>query len=117
MTSDPLSLIEQLEAAKRKMPRGSHLNPNVIEAVLAELARAVISPEEVTNPRLDYRPRSVRDAILSRLARLYRISMFSLRFDFTVAMDKVQEERAEMIKADEVEILEGMIELTPKEQQ
>jgi len=106
MTPDPLRLLDQLEAAHRARKPGAHPDPRQIEPWLTVLARAIVSPDRVAGPSMDYRPRSARDALLSRAAKLYGASVRSLRSDLVGIIDAAQAEAVERDRADEVERLE-----------
>ncbi len=94
--TDPLTMLEDLEAMKRSLPRGSHMNPNVIDSFLVVLADAIMPGR--TGLRMDYRLQSVRAAILGRLAKVYAIPFRTLVWDFTIVVDRemLSREREEL---------------------
>jgi hypothetical protein len=113
---DPLELLEDIEATKRGLKPGEAMNPAVIESYLAALAHAVVFPDEEAPscPHVDYRLSSVRAALLSRLARVYRIPPMTLVYDLTIVVSRLQDERlAEHRRMDDedIERLERMWQL------
>jgi hypothetical protein len=111
MSTDPLELLLQIEAAKRSLRRGEHLNPACIESFLANLAEAVVDGPPST---LDYRLQSVRAALLVRFGRVYGIPRSVVAFDLDVCINRILDARSEMIereRRDEIDALERQFEL------
>ena len=105
MSQDPLTLLEQLEATKRGLKRGEHMNPAVLETFIAILAGAVVSVEP---GRMNYKLSSIRDALLARLGKLYGIPRSPLLWDLRITVSQVQDE---MLALDEQRVAEQVEEL------
>jgi hypothetical protein len=108
VSSDPLAMLEQIEAAKRGLKRGEAMNPACIESYLAVLAQAVVDGTPSTP---DYRLSSVRAALLVRLGKCYGIPLRPLVYDLTAVVSKIQDARHSEIlrrEAEETETLEHM---------
>src|SRR5262249_8227714 len=106
---DPLTLLERLEHMKRGAARSEGVNPAVCAVFIANLARAIVNPELVDEPRMDYRPRGTRAVILARLAIVFRIPaklVHDLAWDLDVAVQKVLDEQEALMEQQRLEEIE-----------
>lgn len=115
MNPDPLTVLEGMEARRRALKPGEHPDPAAIEPFMAVLARAIVSPEGVACPRMDYRCYTVRAVLLRRLTRVYGVGTHGTVLDLTRAVDLAQEERLGLDRAEEIESLERRWAMTDRE--